>query len=89
MYFVRVHKGQRHSSYTAVRCYCSNEIVRLCLYILSMSPFFVPFRNGFKADLWRYLHVMSKKIKGAAHKNGDIDGMCKQALSFLENLRLP
>ena len=47
------------------------------IYILSMSSFFVPFKNKFNAALWCCLCVTSKKIKGAAQKKGDGDGMCK------------
>ena len=40
---------------------------------------FVPFKNGFDAVLWCCSHIML--IKGAAHKNGDIDGTCKRAFT--------
>ena len=42
---------------------------------LLISPFFKTFKNWLNAVLWCYLHVtLIKKIKGAAHKDDDIDG---------------
>ena len=33
------------------------------LHVPSMSPFYVPFQNGFNADLWCCLHIPSKRSK--------------------------
>ena len=45
-----------------------------------MSPFFEPFKNGLNVVPWHCLYINIRKIKGAAHKNGDIDATCKQIL---------
>ena len=40
---------------------------------------FVPFENGFNSPMALFIPDV-KKIKGAAHKNGDVDGTCKRVL---------
>ena len=45
----------------------------LRLHVPSMSPFSVPFKNGFDAA-WT---CNVKNIKLSAYKNGDVDGTCK------------
>ena len=42
---------------------------------------FVPFKNGLNTVSRYCLHIKYKKIKHAAHKNGEIDGTCKRGLS--------
>ena len=37
--------------------------IRFRLNVPSTSPFFVPFKNGFNAVLWRCLDVTSKRSK--------------------------
>ena len=51
------------------------------LTIPSTSSFFVPFENGFNAFFMVMFTCNIKKIKGAVHTNGDIDGPCKRAFS--------
>ena len=46
-----------------------------------MSPFYVPFKIGSIQSYEPFTHNI-KKIKVAAHKNGDVDGTCKQALTL-------
>ena len=43
-----------------------------------MSQFFVPFKNWIQCNPMAPFTQDIKKIKGAAHKNGDIDATCKQ-----------
>ena len=50
----------------------------LCLHVRSKSPFFLPFKNGFNVVLWCFLNVNTKKTKGAADKNSDVNGTWKQ-----------
>ena len=40
-----------------------NRELRLRLHVPPMSLFFVPFKNGFNAVLWRCLHITSKRSK--------------------------
>ena len=54
--------------------------MKLHLQVPSTSPFFVPFKNGFNGDPMVLFTHNVKKIKGAAHKNGDVDGRCKRGL---------
>ena len=55
--------------------------VKAHLHVSSRSPFFVPFKNGFTAVLRPVLFTHNiKKIKHAAHKNGDVDGKCKRII---------
>ena len=50
------------------------------LHVPSMSSFFELFKNRLNAVLSHPFTHDVKKIEGAAHKNGDIDATCKQAL---------
>ena len=45
-----------------------------CSHLPSKSLFFLPFKNGSNAFLWRCLQTASKKIKSTADKNCDWDG---------------
>ena len=54
--FISTSTRMKHSAQNTIR-------IRLHLYVPSMSPFFVPFKNEFNIVLWRCLHVMLRRSK--------------------------
>ena len=60
------------------KSWSASKPIRVRLHIPSMSQFLIPSKNGSNAFLWNCLHIT---LKDAAHKNSDLDGICKRGLS--------
>ena len=52
------------------------------IYTYRQHLFSIPIKNEIKSSLMMMFTCGIKKIKGAAHKNGDVDGMCKRPLIY-------
>ena len=55
-------------------------------HLLSNSQLYLRFKKWIeRSPMVLFTHKV-KKIKGAAHKNGNIDSMCKRAFTLIDNL---
>ena len=59
----------------------SFQDVRSRLHVPPMTPFLVPFKSGFNAVTWCYLHVMPKRSKVLVTKMVTLTARVKEPLN--------